>query len=103
MIEGREIKEITVDKPSEELMVVVPLKEYRKLVKKVARLKAEKKGIINIFEETDRATREDYRRWWQQEETERKNVEAELEAAKARITELQVAIDLINNKEPSNE
>lgn len=101
MIEGREIKEITVDK--DEVMVTIPLAEYRKLIKKVAKLKAEKKGVINILEDTDKATCADYRRWWHEEETRRKNVEAELENAKALITELKVDIDLIKNKESGNE
>jgi len=101
MIEGREIKEITVDK--DELMVTIPLAEYRNLIKKVARLKSEKKGITELFKETDKVTRDDYRRWWQEEETRRKDVEAELESAKALITELKVYIDLIKNKESGNE
>lgn len=101
MIEGREIKEITVDK--DELMVTIPLAEYRKLIKKAAKLKVEKELISKAKEESDKVSIEDYRRWWREEEKQRKDVEAELESAKALITELKVDIDLIKNKESGNE
>ena len=102
MIEGREMKEITVDKPSEELMVVIPLKEYRKLVKQVTKYKSKKLQLEDIIKEQDRISAETYNRWWKEEKDKTKELEANLEAAQALISQLKVDIDLLK-KEPSNE
>lgn len=102
MIEGREIKEITVDKPNEELMVVIPLKEYRKLVKQVAKYKTKKVQLEDIIKDQERTSADTYRRWWNDEREKTKELEANLEAAQALISQLKVDIDLLK-KEPSNE
>lgn len=102
MIEGREIKEITVDKPSEELMVVIPLKEYRKLIKQVTKYKTRKVQLEDIIKDQERQSADTYRRWWNEEQAKTKELEANLEAAQALISQLKVDIDLLK-KEPSNE
>ena len=102
MIEGREIKEITVDKPNEELMVVIPLKEYRKLIKQVTKYKTRKVQLEDIIKDQERTSAETYRRWWTDEREKTKELEASLEAAQALISQLKVDIDLLK-KEPSNE
>lgn len=102
MIEGREIKEITVDKPSEELMVVIPLKEYRKLVKQVTKYKTRKVQLEDIIKDQERTSADTYRRWWNEEREKTKELEANLEESQALISELKVDIDLLK-KEPSNE
>lgn len=102
MIEGREIKEITVDKPNEELMVVVPLKEYRKLIKQVTKYKTRKVQLEDIIKDQERTSADTYRRWWNEEREKTKELEANLEAAQALISQLKVDIDLLK-KEPSHE
>lgn len=102
MIEGREIKEITVDKPNEELMVVIPLKEYRKLIKQVTKYKTRKVQLEDIIKDQERTSADTYRRWWNEEREKTKELEANLEAAQALISQLKVDIDLLK-KEPSNE
>jgi hypothetical protein len=102
MIEGREIKEITVDKPNEELMVVIPLKEYRKLIKQVTKYKSKKLQLEDIIKDQERTSADTYRRWWNDEREKTKELEANLEAAQALISQLKVDIDILK-KEPSNE
>lgn len=102
MIEGREIKEITVDKPNEELMVVIPLKEYRKLIKQVTKYKTRKVQLEDIIKDQERTSADTYRRWWNEEREKTKELEANLEAAQALISQLKVDIDLLK-KEPSHE
>ena len=102
MIEGREIKEITVDKPNEELMVVIPLKEYRKLVKQVTKYKTRKGQLEDIIKDQERTSADTYRRWWNEEREKTKELEANLEESQALISQLKVDIDLLK-KEPSNE
>lgn len=102
MIEGREIKEITVDKPNEELMVVIPLKEYRKLIKQVTKYKTRKVQLEDIIKDQERTSADTYRRWWNEEREKTKELEANLEESQALISELKVDIDLLK-KEPSNE
>lgn len=90
MIEG-EMKELTTK--DDELMVLIPVKEYRKLIKKVEKLKAEK--IVERRIAADAKQKSDYYRWWQEEEDKRKALEEEckelrknLDDAKAQIQSL---------------
>ena len=101
MIEAEEMREITVDKGSDEVMVVVPLKEYRKLVKKVAKLSVKKANLEDIIKDQEQTSSETYRRWWREECDKTKKLEASLEEAKALISQLKVDIDLL--KGPTDE
>jgi hypothetical protein len=90
MIEG-EMKELTTK--DDELMVLIPVKEYRKLIKKVEKLKAEK--IVERRIAADAKQKSDYYRWWQEEEDKREALEVEckelrknLDDAKAQIQSL---------------
>lgn len=79
MIEG-EMKELTVEK--DELMVVVPLKEYRKLIRKVEKLKA-----LRLVDETQHISNGYLDRALAAEKQVRE-LKDNLEDAKAQIREL---------------
>lgn len=63
--------------------VTIPIKEYRKLIKKVERVKAQN---IRLKELTDlQKDAVNYRRWWKEEETKRVSLEEQIsELQKAR-------------------
>ena len=56
--------------------VTIPLKEYRKLIRKVERAKAELAAKEEIAKITEKA--EDYRRWWKEEEKKAEELELKL-------------------------
>ncbi len=66
--------------------VTIPVKEYRKLIKKIERMKAENAALVKIGEVKEKA--EDYRRWWHEEKEKTENLEKLLADAKAQIKEL---------------
>lgn len=66
--------------------VTIPVKEYRKLIKKIERMKAENAALVKIGEAKEKA--EDYRRWWHEEQKKSENLEKLLADAKAQIKEL---------------
>jgi hypothetical protein len=94
-----DFKELSTDK--EELYITISLREYRKLLKRATKLKAKKTELEDIIKDQEGMKAETYERWWTEERAETKKLKAELEAAKAKITELQVAMDILK-KEPTN-
>lgn len=70
---NEEIKEITVNPQNEELMVTIPLKEYKKLVKKSERLKAQKE--INKLKVMLKAQEEDGMKYYRLYSDSQKNLE----------------------------
>ena len=73
--------------------VTIPVKEYRKLIRKIEQVKADKK-VAEVTAELTNKT-EDYRRWWRDEEKKADNLQAQvnelrtnLDLAKAQIQEL---------------
>lgn len=73
--------------------VSIPVKEYKKLIRKIERMKAE----VTIAQKTAEVTREleQYRRWWHEEQKNTEKLTAEvaelrtnLDEAKAQIQEL---------------
>lgn len=66
--------------------VTIPIKEYRKLIKKVERVKAQNKQLKELAEVQKKA--DDYRRWWKEEEQEKDELRKNLDEAKAQIAEL---------------
>lgn len=94
-----DFKELTTDK--EELYITISLREYRKLLKRATKLKAKKTELEDIIKEQEGVKAETYNRWWSEEKEQTKKLKADLEAAKAKITEQQVTIDLMK-KESNN-
>lgn len=70
---NEEIKEITVNPQNEELMVTIPLKEYKKLVKKSERLKAQEE--INKLKVMLKAQEEDGMKYYRLYSDSQKNLE----------------------------
>lgn len=67
--------------------VTIPIKEYRKLIKKVERVKAQNRQLKELADlQKDTAN---YRRWWKEEEAKRVSLEKQLG-----ISELQKAREL---------
>lgn len=99
MIEA-EMKEYTVDK-KEELYITISLKEYRKLVKQVTKFKTRNIQLEDIIKDQEQTSSETYRRWWREECDKTKQLEVDLESAKALISQLKVDIDLL--KGPTDE
>lgn len=66
--------------------VTIPIKEYRKLIKKVERVKMQNKQLKELAEVQKKA--DDYRRWWKEEEQEKDELRKNLDEAKAQIAEL---------------
>lgn len=66
--------------------VTITVKEYRKLLRKIERMKIEKEAM----EEVNKAKKEsaDYRRWWHEEEAKVTQLKESLEDAKNQIKEL---------------
>jgi len=63
-------------------MIMIPLKEYRRLVRKIEKLKLALKAMV---EKADNRYE-----WWQEEETKRKKLEQELWEANRKIAELTI-------------
>ena len=63
-------------------MIMIPLKEYRRLVRKIEKLKLALKAMV---EKADNCYE-----WWQEEETKRKKLEQELWEANRKIAELTI-------------
>lgn len=66
--------------------VTITVKEYRKMIRKIERIKADKKALEEIAKVKEKA--EDYRRWWREEEHENKKLKEALEDAKSQLKEL---------------
>lgn len=89
-----EIKEIFAAEPKKakkkELnhldYVTITVKEYRKLISKIERVKAQKMALEDIAKVNEKA--EEYRRWWREEEHENKKLKEALEEAKSQLKEL---------------
>lgn len=63
--------------------VTIPIKEYRKLIKKVERVKAQNRRLKELTDLQKDAV--NYRRWWKEEETKRVSLEEQIsELQKAR-------------------
>lgn len=63
--------------------VTIPIKEYRKLIKKVERVKAQNRRLKELTDLQNDAV--NYRRWWKEEETKRVSLEEQIsELQKAR-------------------
>ena len=90
-----DFKELSADK--EELYITISLREYRKLLKRATKLKVKKAELEDIIKDQEGIKTETYERWWQEEREQTKKLKAELETANAKITELQVAVDLRKN------
>lgn len=63
-------------------MIMIPVREYRRLVRKAEKLKLDLKAM------TEKA--DNRYEWWQEEEVKRKKLECELEAANKKISELSI-------------
>lgn len=94
-----DFKELTTDK--EELYITISLREYRKLLKRATKLKVKKAELEDIIKDQESTSAHSYREWWLREDKRAKELETELETAKAKITELQVAMDILK-KESNN-
>lgn len=94
-----DFKELSTDK--EELYITISLREYRKLLKRATKLKVRKAELEDIIKDQESTSAQSYREWWLRADKRAKDLETELETAKAKITELQVAIDL-TKKEQNN-
>lgn len=70
---NEDIKEITVNPQNEELMVTIPIKEYKKLVKKSERLKAQEE--INKLKVMLKAQEEDGMKYYRLYSDSQKNLE----------------------------
>ena len=86
----KEMKEILVNDQEQEKKQVNPfdyvtitVKEYRKMVRKIERVKAEKDALVEIGEYKEKA--EQYRRWWQEEQKKASKLEEALNEAKDQI------------------
>ena len=60
--------------------VTIPIKEYRKLIKKVERIKAQNRQLKELADVQKDAG--NYRSWWKEEESKRKGLEEQLAEAK---------------------
>ena len=88
-----EIREITIDQanePEKKLnpfdYVTIPMAQYTKMVRKIERIKVQKKADAEIAKVKEKAG--EYRRWWREEEKEKENLKEALEDAKKQIKEL---------------
>ena len=66
--------------------VTIPIKEYRKLIKKIERVKMQNRQLKELAEVQKNA--DNYRRWWKEEEQEKDELRKNLDEAKAQIAEL---------------
>ena len=66
--------------------VTITVKEYRKLLRKVERMKIEKEAMEEVYKAKKDA--EDYRRWWHEEEAKVTQLKESLEDAKKQIKDL---------------
>lgn len=60
--------------------VTIPIKEYRKLIKKVERVKAQNRQLKELADAQKEVG--NYRSWWKEEETKRRFLEEKLAQAK---------------------
>ena len=88
-----EIKEITIDQaeePKKDLnplkYVTITVKEYRKLISKIARYEVEREMAEKVAKESEYA--EKYREWWHKEQNETAKLKEALEDAKSQLREL---------------
>lgn len=63
--------------------VTIPIKEYRKLIKKVERVKVQNRQLKKLADLQKDAG--NYRSWWKEEEAKREGLEEQLAQAKAVI------------------
>ena len=63
--------------------VTITVKEYRKMIRKIERVKAEKDALEEIGEYKEKA--EQYRRWWQEEQKQKSKLEEALKEAKDQL------------------
>jgi len=86
--ELREVKQAA--EPKQELnpfeYVTIPLKDYAKMIRKIEKIKVQKKAEAEIAKVKEEV--EQYRRWWHQEQNESKNLKEALEDAKKQLKEL---------------
>lgn len=78
--------------------VTIPVKEYKKLIRKIERMKAE----VTIAQKTAEVTREleQYRRWWHEEQCNVDNLKMELTEARVNLDEAKAQIqELLGLKE----
>lgn len=66
--------------------VTIPIKEYRKMIRKIERLEAEAKAFEKVTEIQKRA--DDYRRWWKDEEKEKEELRKNYDTLKGMYEEL---------------
>lgn len=95
MIELSEVKSAVTEDSKPEIhpleynpfdFVTIKTSEYRKLIRKIEKMKAENKALTEIAAIQEKA--EDYRRWWQSEEREKNELRKSLDEAKKQIQEL---------------
>ena len=60
--------------------VTIPIKEYRKLIKKVERIKAQNRQLKELADARKDAG--NYRLWWKEEEAKRESLERQIAQAK---------------------
>ena len=78
--------------------VTIPVKEYRKLIRKIEQIKADKKIAEVTAELTEKA--EDYRKWWRDEEKKADKLAADVEELRANLDQAKAQIqELLNIKE----
>ena len=66
--------------------VMIPVKEYRKLIRKIEHLKAEREAAEELAKEKEYT--EQYRIWWHKEQDEAAKLREALEDAKSQLKEL---------------
>lgn len=59
--------------------VTIPVKEYRKLIKKIERIKAENEALKQVAEIKEKTA--DYRRWWHEEQNKAEKYKKDLDEA----------------------
>lgn len=78
--------------------VTIPVKEYRKLIRKIEQIKADTKVAEVTANLKEKA--EDYRRWWRDEEKKADNLQAQVDELRANLDQAKAQIqELLNIKE----
>lgn len=78
--------------------VTIPVKEYRKLIRKIEQVKADKKIAEVTAELNEKA--EGYRKWWRDEEKKADNLQAQVDELRANLDQAKAQIqELLNIKE----
>ena len=95
-----EMKEIVME-PEEKPVnpfdyVTITVKEYRKLISKIERLKAEREAAGGLAKEREYA--EQYRIWWHKEQDEAAKLREALDDAKSQLKEL-LGVEDVNDEQ----